>query len=85
MFSNASHNIEMGGHQRTTQDHNLTRIPHFGKMCKDKRNNLNMITRKFHIDIDHHNSLYDLMIEKCNKHHLPKKFNTKFYEVVKSF
>jgi hypothetical protein len=44
-----------------------------------------MITRKFHIDIDHHNSLYDLMIEEWNKHHLPKKFNTNSYEVVKSF
>jgi hypothetical protein len=46
MFSNASHNIEMGDHQRTTQDHNLARIPHVSKMCKDKRNNLNYDYKK---------------------------------------
>jgi hypothetical protein len=36
MFSNASHNIEMGGHQRTTQDHNLTRILTSAKCVKIK-------------------------------------------------
>ncbi len=48
---------------------------HNGKMCKNQWNGLNSNYKRvsnFHLSIGHHTPLWDLVMEKHEKHHLPR-------------
>jgi hypothetical protein len=65
-----------------------SRIAHIGKMCKNKWNGLNSDFKKisdYHTWTCHHTSLWELTMEECNKHHLPRQFNKEFYDAIESF
>lgn len=58
------------------------------KMCKDKWNGLNSNYKKFadyHVGTRHHIPFWDLTIKNNNRHHFPRQFNQKFYDVIQAF
>jgi hypothetical protein len=72
--------------QKSAKAHQ-SRIVRIGKMCKDKWNMLNFDFKKilnYHTQIGHHTSFWDLIMEKHDKHHLPRQFNKEFYNVIES-
>jgi hypothetical protein len=58
------------------------------KCAKKNWNGLKFDFKKFldyHTWTRHHTSLWELTMEKRDKHHLPRQFNEEFYDAIESF
>jgi hypothetical protein len=60
-------------------------VPRNSKTCKDKWNGLHLYYKKianYHKGIDHNTSYWELVVDECDKLHLPRQFDYEFYEMI---
>lgn len=63
-------------------------MPRNGTMCKDKWTGINSDFKKlsdYHKGTEHHTLYWELSTNKCDNHHLPWSFNTKYYNAIEAF
>lgn len=63
-------------------------VPQNSKTCKDKWNGLHSNYKKiayYHKGIDHNTSYWELVVDECDKFHLPRQFGCEFYEAIDMF
>lgn len=61
------------------------KTPRNNKMCKDKWNYINEDYKRildYHKGTRHNASYWDLIIEECDRFHLPKQYNEDCYNVI---
>ncbi len=63
-------------------------VPQNSKTCKDKYNDLHLNYKKYidyHKGTSHDTSYQELVVDECDKLHLPRQFNYGFYKVIYGF
>jgi hypothetical protein len=63
-------------------------VPQNSKTCKDKWNGFHSYYKKiagYHRGTDHNTSYWELVVDECDKLHLPRQFDCEFYEMINTF
>jgi hypothetical protein len=63
-------------------------VPQNSKTCKDKWNGLHLDYKKitdYHKGTDHNIFYWELVVDECDKLHLPRQIDYEFYEVIDVF
>lgn len=73
---------------RLTSKHDHAWLPQNSKTCKDKWNGLHLNYKKitdYNKGIDHNIFYWELVVDECDKFHLPSQINCEFYEAIGMF